>query len=67
MKYYIKTFGCQMNVNDSEKMAGILQTLGYTPTENWEEADVILVNTCSVREKPDQKVLSALGEFKGIL
>jgi 2-methylthioadenine synthetase len=45
-------------------MAGILQTLGYTPTENWEEADVILVNTCSVREKPDQKVLSALGEFK---
>jgi len=66
MKYYIKTFGCQMNVNDSEKMAGILQTLGYTPTENWEEADVILVNTCSVREKPDQKVLSALGEFKKV-
>ena len=66
MKYYIKTFGCQMNVNDSEKMAGILKTLGYTPTENWEEADVILVNTCSVREKPDQKVLSALGEFKKV-
>ncbi|MCX7760685.1 MAG: tRNA (N6-isopentenyl adenosine(37)-C2)-methylthiotransferase MiaB [Hydrogenothermaceae bacterium] len=66
MKYYIRTFGCQMNVNDSEKMAGILKSLGYNPAESWEEADVILVNTCSVREKPDQKVLSALGEFKKI-
>lgn len=55
-----------MNVNDSEKMAGILKTLGYEPAENWQEADVILVNTCSVREKPDQKVLSALGEFKKV-
>lgn len=64
MKYYIRTFGCQMNVNDSEKMAGILKTLGYEPAMDWQEADVILVNTCSVREKPDQKVLSALGEFK---
>lgn len=66
MKYYIRTFGCQMNVNDSEKMAGILKTLGYEPAQDWKEADVILVNTCSVREKPDQKVLSALGEFKKI-
>lgn len=66
MKYYIRTFGCQMNVNDSEKMAGILQSLGYRPAEDWSEADVILVNTCSVREKPDQKVLSALGEFKKV-
>ncbi|MEZ0324056.1 MAG: tRNA (N6-isopentenyl adenosine(37)-C2)-methylthiotransferase MiaB [Hydrogenothermaceae bacterium] len=66
MKYYIRTFGCQMNVNDSEKMAGILKSLGYTPAKSWEEADVILVNTCSVREKPDQKVLSVLGEFKKI-
>ena len=55
-----------MNVNDSQKMAGILKSLGYEPARNWEEADVILVNTCSVREKPDQKVLSALGEFKKI-
>ena len=65
-KYYIKTFGCQMNVNDSQKMAGILKQLGYEPARDWKEADVILVNTCSVREKPDQKVLSALGEFKKI-
>ncbi len=55
-----------MNVNDSQKMAGILKSLGYEPARDWEEADVILVNTCSVREKPDQKVLSALGEFKKI-
>lgn len=66
MKYYIRTFGCQMNINDSEKMAGILKTLGYQPATDWQEADIILVNTCSVREKPDQKVLSALGEFKKI-
>ncbi len=66
MKYYIRTFGCQMNIYDSEKMAGILRTLGYKPAEDWRDADVILVNTCSVREKPDQKVLSVLGEFKKI-
>ncbi len=65
-KYYIRTFGCQMNVNDSQKMAGILKSLGYEPARDWKEADVILVNTCSVREKPDQKVLSALGEYKKI-
>ncbi|ACO04823.1 MULTISPECIES: tRNA (N6-isopentenyl adenosine(37)-C2)-methylthiotransferase MiaB [Persephonella] len=65
-KYYIRTFGCQMNINDSQKMAGMLKTLGYEPARDWEDADIILVNTCSVREKPDQKVLSALGEFKKI-
>ncbi len=65
-KYYIRTFGCQMNVNDSQKMAGILKSLGYEPARDWKEADIILVNTCSVREKPDQKVLSALGEYKKI-
>ena len=65
-KFYIRTFGCQMNINDSQKMAGMLKSMGYEPTSNWEEADVILVNTCSVREKPDQKVLSALGEFKKV-
>jgi tRNA-2-methylthio-N6-dimethylallyladenosine synthase len=65
-KFYIRTFGCQMNINDSQKMSGILKSLGYEPADNWEEADVILVNTCSVREKPDQKVLSALGEFKKV-
>ncbi len=65
-KYYIRTFGCQMNVNDSQKMAGMLKQLGYEPARSWEDADIILVNTCSVREKPDQKVLSTLGEYKKI-
>jgi len=65
-RYYIKTFGCQMNFNDSERIRGILKTLGYEPTENWEEADLILLNTCTIREKPDQKVLSHLGEYRKV-
>ncbi len=65
-KFFIKTFGCQMNFNDSERIRGILRTLGYEPTDNWEEADLILLNTCTIREKPDQKVLSHIGEYKKI-
>ncbi len=65
-KYFIKTFGCQMNFNDSERIRGILKTLGYEPTDHWEEADLILLNTCTIREKPDQKVLSHIGEYKKI-
>jgi len=66
MKYYIKTFGCQMNFNDSERLRGILQSMGYEPAKSWEEADLILINTCTIREKPDQKVYSHLGEYKKI-
>ncbi len=66
MKYYIKTFGCQMNFNDSERIRGILQSMGYEPAESWEKADLILINTCTIREKPDQKVYSHLGEYKKI-
>jgi len=55
-----------MNFNDSERIRGILKTLGYEPAENWEEADLILLNTCTIREKPDQKVLSHIGEYKKI-
>ncbi|NPB08572.1 MAG: tRNA (N6-isopentenyl adenosine(37)-C2)-methylthiotransferase MiaB [Aquificae bacterium] len=65
-KFYIKTFGCQMNFNDSERIRGILRSIGYEPTDNWEEADLIILNTCTIREKPDQKVLSHLGEYKKI-
>ncbi|QWK20082.1 MAG: tRNA (N6-isopentenyl adenosine(37)-C2)-methylthiotransferase MiaB [Hydrogenobacter thermophilus] len=64
MKYYIKTFGCQMNFNDSERIKGMLQTLGYQEAKDWKEADIILINTCTIREKPDQKVFSHLGEYK---
>ncbi len=55
-----------MNFNDSERIRGILRTLGYEPTDRWEEADLILLNTCTIREKPDQKVLSHIGEYKKI-
>ena len=65
-KFYLKTFGCQMNFNDSERIKGILKTIGYEPTDNWQEADLIILNTCTIREKPDQKVLSHLGEYKKI-
>ena len=53
-----------MNFNDSERIKGMLKTLGYEPTDRWEEADLILLNTCTIREKPDQKVLSHIGEYK---
>jgi tRNA-2-methylthio-N6-dimethylallyladenosine synthase len=66
MKYYIKTFGCQMNFNDSERIKGLLHTLGYQEAKSWQEADLILINTCTIREKPDQKVFSHLGEYRKI-
>ncbi len=62
--FYIETFGCQMNVHDSEKVAGVLMAHGLSPVENHEEADLILYNTCSIREKAAQKVFSRLGAFK---
>jgi len=61
-KYHIHTFGCQMNLADSERMAGVLETLGYSCTEDASEADVMVMNTCSIREKAELKVYSALGE-----
>ena len=63
-KLYLETFGCQMNVLDSELVLGQLRTQGYVPTEDREAADVILYNTCSVREHAEQKVWSRLGELK---
>lgn len=64
-KVFIKTFGCQMNEYDSDKMADLLgATEGMTKTDNVEEADVILFNTCSVREKAQEKVFSDLGRIK---
>jgi tRNA-2-methylthio-N6-dimethylallyladenosine synthase len=63
-KAYIRTFGCQMNVHDSEKMAGLLREEGYLLTEDRGEADLIVFNTCSVREKAEQKFLSELGKVR---
>lgn len=61
---YLETFGCQMNELDSELVAGSLSALGYTFTPNQDEADIVLYNTCSVRERAEQKVWSRLGEMK---
>jgi tRNA-2-methylthio-N6-dimethylallyladenosine synthase len=64
-KVFIKTFGCQMNEYDSDKMADVMRAAeGYEPTANVEEADLILFNTCSVREKAQEKVFSDLGRVK---
>jgi len=62
--YYIETWGCQMNEHDSEAIAGILEEAGYLPAENVTNADLIILNTCSVREKADSKVLGKLGRLK---
>src|SRR5438309_9175249 len=63
-KLYLETFGCQMNVLDSELVLGQLRAQGYETTEDRESADVILYNTCSVREHAEQKVWSRLGELR---
>ncbi len=63
-KYFIETFGCQMNDLDSEKIAGNLRNSGLEPADDPSEADVIILNTCSVREKAVQKVYARLGELK---
>ncbi len=63
-KLHIITFGCQMNVYDSDKIAMMLKDLNYSVTDNPADADMILLNTCSVREGPENKVVSQLGRFK---
>ena len=61
---YLKTFGCQMNQYDSARMSALLEGCGYQETQRAEDADLLLVNTCSVREKPEQKAYSTLGRFQ---
>jgi tRNA-2-methylthio-N6-dimethylallyladenosine synthase len=63
-KYLIETFGCQMNVHDSERMAGLLDQAGYEPTTADADADVIVINTCSVREHAEEKLYTRLGELR---
>jgi tRNA-2-methylthio-N6-dimethylallyladenosine synthase len=62
--FYIETFGCQMNVHDSEKVIGTLEQQGYTKVETEEAADLILYNTCSIRDKAEQKVFNRLNDYK---
>ena len=63
-KLYIKTYGCQMNVYDSARMADVLAPLGYATTESPREADMVILNTCHIREKAAEKVFSELGRLK---
>ena len=63
-KYHIKTFGCQMNIYDSQKMADLLQSLDMSATDDANQADVILLNTCSIREKAEEKVFDQLGRYR---
>lgn len=63
-RVYVQTFGCQQNVADGEKMLGIACEMGYTPCERPEEADLILVNTCAIREHAEIKALSVVGQYK---
>ena len=63
-KYYILTFGCQMNVYDSEALAGYMEKLGYTEAVSPEEAEVLILNTCAVRKKAEDKVFSRLGTIR---
>ena len=64
LKYNILTMGCQLNENDSEKLCGMLEEMGYTKTENSKEADINLFNTCCVRENAEDKLFGKLGELK---
>lgn len=63
-KLFIKTYGCQMNVYDSDRMADALAPHGYAPTQDMAEADLVLLNTCHIREKASEKVFSELGRLK---
>ena len=61
---FIYTFGCQMNVHDSEKIAALMENSGYASVDDVGKADLIIINTCSIREKAAQKVYSQLGRLK---
>ena len=64
MKYFIKTFGCQMNVHESEKLAGMLESLDYNRTDNESDADIIVFNTCAIRDGVEQKIMGNIGAIK---
>ena len=63
-RIFLQTHGCQMNVHDSERMLGLMQADGYSVADSAETADVVVINTCAVREKPERKLLAELGNLK---
>src|ERR1051325_6725759 len=65
-RYHVATFGCQMNEHDSERMKGMLESLGYAESPTRADADLILFNTCSIREKADERFVAHLGEAKRV-
>ncbi|MHB8671108.1 MAG: MiaB/RimO family radical SAM methylthiotransferase, partial [Acidimicrobiales bacterium] len=65
-RYLIRTFGCQMNEHDSERIAGVLEADGLTPAEGVEDADVVILNTCCIRENADNKLYGQLGQLKSL-
>lgn len=65
-KYLIETYGCQMNVHDSERMAGLLEQAGFEATDTDDDADLVVINTCSVRERAEEKLYTRLGDIKGL-
>ena len=65
-KYYILTMGCQLNENDSEKISGMLEKCGYTRTDDYTAADIVVFNTCCVRENAEERLFGKLGELKKV-
>ena len=62
-KVFVKTYGCQMNVYDSNRMMDSLATKGYSPTETMEDADLVILNTCHIRERPQRRSIPSLAAF----
>ena len=66
MKYFVKTYGCQMNVHESEKLNGMLESLGYVACDNEKNADIIVFNTCAIRDGVEQKIFGNIGALKSL-
>ena len=66
LKYSILTLGCQLNENDSEKLSGMIEQMGYERTEDFKDADLAIFNTCCVRENAEDRLFGKLGELKKI-
>src|SRR5437879_12457140 len=65
-RYHVTTFGCQMNAHDSERIKGMLEELGLGEADSADSADVLVFNTCTIREKPDQRLAAHLGNAKAL-
>ena len=65
-RFYVRTYGCQMNEHDSERIAGLLAADGMEPTDDLESADVVVLNTCCIRENADNKLYGHLGHLKSL-